>query len=125
MQIQIQKYTAQVLRGDQIGRQINYPTINLNPLTLPPNLKRGVYASQVWVGGQAYQGALYFGPRVVKNEEFDVLEIYLLDFEGELYEQAVEFTLEKFIRGVMDFPTLEELRLQIKQDILAVKEALS
>jgi riboflavin kinase/FMN adenylyltransferase len=121
---QPQKYRAQVLRGDQTGQQINFPTINLDPLTLPANLKRGVYASRVWLTNQAYQGALYFGPRVVKDEEHDVLEIYILDFTGELYDQQIEFSLEKFIREVRDFANLEDLRLQISKDTQEVKEAL-
>ncbi|MFH2118202.1 MAG: riboflavin kinase [Candidatus Paceibacterota bacterium] len=120
-------YQSTVQRGDQTGRRFIYPTINLNPSVLSKSLKRGVYASRVTIADQTYFGALYFGPRVVKKEKHDVLEIYLLDFtsELELYGQPVEFSLEKFIRGVVDFPHLNDLREQISKDILAVKEALN
>ncbi len=122
---QSQRYQAQVQAGDQTGRQLSYPTINLNPLLLPQTMKRGVYASWVWVAGRRYQGALYFGPRLVKDEEHDVLEIFLLDFSGELYGEEIEFTVEQYLREPRDFTKLEELGQQIDQDIKGVKEALN
>ncbi|OGJ41055.1 MAG: hypothetical protein A2411_01065 [Candidatus Pacebacteria bacterium RIFOXYC1_FULL_39_21] len=125
-----QVYQSTVRHGDQTGSRFVYPTINLDPLVLPQTLKRGVYASLVTIAGRTYAGALYFGPRVVKKEKYDVLEIYLLNFtagsnEFELYDQSVEFSLKKFIRGVLDFAHLADLREQISKDILLVKEALN
>lgn len=113
-----------IQRGDQTGRKYVYPTINLNPAVLPTNTERGVYASLVKLADRQYKGALYFGPRKVKQETNDVLEIYLLDFAGEIKSDAVSFTLVKFIRGVMDFPSLAELRDQVSRDIMDVRKAL-
>lgn len=118
-------YQAVVGRGDQTGRQAGYPTINLAATILPATTSKGVYASQVKLGDQLYAGALYFGPRLVKDEEHDVLEIYLLDFTGELYDQQLEFKLNKFIRPPQDFSDLAALKAQISLDVTAVKEALN
>lgn len=118
-------FTATVGRGDQTGSRYVYPTINLDPALLPAGQARGVYASKVRLAGQTHSGALYFGPRVIKQETHDVLEIYLLDFEGDVYGRQVEFSLAHFIRPVQDFPTLEALREQVTRDIAAVRKALA
>lgn len=113
-----------IQRGDQTGSRYVYPTINLDPAVLPAETQRGVYASLVRLDGEVFQGALYFGPRVVKDETHDVLEVYLLDFSGEVRADSVEFLLKKYIRGVLDFPNLDELKKQVAQDIEDVREAL-
>ena len=118
-------YRSVIQQGDQTGSKYVYPTINLDPSVLPAQTKRGVYAGQVKWGEQLYQGALYFGPRVVKQEVNDVLEIYLLDFAGHPAQDTVEFTLAKFLRGVMDFPDLKVLRQQVTRDIEDVRKALN
>lgn len=115
---------SQIQRGDQTGSRYVYPTINLDPAILPAETARGVYASMVKIDGAVFQGAAYFGPRVVKHETHDVLEIYVLDFSGEITVLAVEFLLKKYIRSVMDFPDLETLKTQVTQDIADVRKAL-
>lgn len=117
-------YSSAIVRGDQTGSRYVYPTINLDPSILSESIERGVYASLVKLADKTYQGALYFGPRVVKAETNDVLEVYLLDFAGETKVQSVNFTLAKHLRGVMDFPTLEDLRTQVTKDVEAVRKAL-
>ncbi|HCR81478.1 MAG: Riboflavin biosynthesis protein RibF [Candidatus Pacebacteria bacterium GW2011_GWB1_47_8] len=115
-------YQSAIQRGDQTGSKHVYPTINLDPSVLPSDTQRGVWASRVKWGKAVYQGALYFGPRVVKGETNDVLEIYLLDFTGHTADKTVEFTLAKFLRGVMDFPDLTNLRQQVTKDIKNVRK---
>lgn len=117
-------FSATVQRGDQTGSRYVYPTLNFNPDTVPSDLARGVYAARVKIDGAIYQGALYFGPRVVKDEEHDVLEVYVLGYEGDVYHQRVDFSLEQLIRGVRDFASLEDLKKQVTTDIEAVKKAL-
>jgi FAD synthase len=118
-------YTSTISRGDQTGSKYVYPTINLDPAVLPPDTERGVYASLVKLGSDQHHGALYFGPRLVKAETSDVLEIYLLDFAGEITLTEVTFQLVKFLRPVMDFPTLMALRDQVSEDIVKVRKILN
>lgn len=106
-----------VLTGTKSGRAIGFPTINLSPEKFIGLIKEGVYSSEVRYLGKKYLGVLYFGPRLVKREKFPVLEIYILDFNREIYGEAIEFSFGKFIRGVMDFSSMEELKIQIKKDI--------
>jgi riboflavin kinase/FMN adenylyltransferase len=117
-------FKSVVIHGSKDGSKNSYPTINLDPNILNNSFEKGVYASWVRVGGDTFPGALYLGPRLVKNESHDVLEIYILDFSAEIYGEEVEFSLEKNIRNVMDFTDFSKLKEQIKRDIENVKEVL-
>lgn len=118
-------YSSQIISGDQTGSKYVYPTINLMSDVLPADTKRGVYASLVRLGDQEYQGALFYGPRLVKDETNDVLEIYLLDFTGEINDTEVSFQLVRFLREVKDFSSLSELKKQVTEDIKQVRKALA
>lgn len=118
-------YSSQVFHGNKTGRQINFPTVNLDPSVVPLDTPQGVYASKLEINGQKFVGALYFGPRLVKNETHNVLEIFILDFEKEIYGEIVEFSLSKFIRPVLNFKSLQELKLQLEKDVAAVRSSVT
>lgn len=136
-------YDSKILHGDQSGRTIGFPTINLDPLAIPQDTPPGVYAASLHLLNptdlasttdpatsptappEKLIGALYFGPRLVKGETHNVLEIFILDFDQEVYGQRIEFSLQKFIRPVLDFTSLEELKIQLQKDIVAVRAAQS
>ncbi|MEO8581912.1 MAG: riboflavin kinase [Patescibacteria group bacterium] len=118
-------YSGSVLRGKQDGRTIGFPTVNLDPSILNEDISEiqpGIYASQVRVHDEVCLGALYIGPRLVKNETHTVLEIFILDFDQEIYDESIEFTVEKFIRGVENFTSMDEMMIRIKQDVKEVRE---
>lgn len=114
-------YHSAVQRGDQSGRTIGFPTVNLDPSVIPVDTVPGVYSSVVKYDETEYKGALYYGPRKVKNETTNVLEIYILEFNKEIYDETVFFTLDTFIRGVMDFTSFDEMKAQLQKDIEAVR----
>lgn len=113
-------YKGIVLRGDKTGRTLGYPTVNLSPVVILPGFKSGVYASKVNVFGKLYDGALFYGPRLVKNETNNVLEIHIIGFSGNLYNQEISFQIGPFIRGNIKFKSLEDLHVQIQKDILRI-----
>jgi riboflavin kinase/FMN adenylyltransferase len=115
-------FSSTVLHGDKSGRQIGFPTINLDPKAMPLGSEEGVYASEVRVADKIYVGALYFGPRSVKNEVFNVLEIHILNFSQEIYGQTVSFKVGTFIRPVIHFTKLSELKTQLAEDIAAIQK---
>jgi len=121
----VEPFTALVLPGLKLGRTIGFPTLNLDPDTVPKDTKLGVHAALVKHNGQTYQGALYYGPRLVLKETKTILEIFLLDFDQEIYGEQVEFTLQKHIRGIMDFGSFKEMKSQLEKDVEAVKTALT
>lgn len=115
-------FSSLVLHGDQSGRSIGFPTLNFDPTTIPPETKQGVYSSHLLINGKTYLGALYYGPRLVKNEITNVLEVYVYDFDQEIYGQTVKFSLGQFIRPVLDFDSLVELKKQLSSDIARIQE---
>ncbi len=110
-------YKTKVLKGAKIGKTINMPTVNLDPTILKSKIKIGVYATNVKYKNKIYLGALYFGPRLVKNETKNILEIHILNFSQEIYGEKIEFQISQFIRKAIDFKTLEELKRQLEKDI--------
>jgi len=111
--------------GDKRGRNIGYPTANLN-LHRRVSPLRGVYA--VMVGGIAdrpWPGVANVGNRpTVDGGEKYLLEVHLFDFVGDLYGRhaAVEFRLK--LRDEKKFGSFEQLRIQIERDALAAREFL-
>lgn len=110
-------YKAKVLPGSKNGRTIGFPTVNLDPDILIGALKEGIYASQVEYEGKIYQGALYFGPRLVKKEKNTILEIHIINFKKDIYGEEIEFEVGKFIREIKNFSSMKELKAQIEKDI--------
>ena len=115
-------YHSPVFHGDKAGRTIGFPTLNLDVAVIPQATQQGVWVSQVEVRGKPYAGAAYFGPRTIQNEVTNVLEIFLLDFDQEVYGEVVTFTLLHFVRPVIHFKSFAELKEQLHQDVVATKE---
>lgn len=115
--------SATVLRGDQTGRTINFPSLNLDAALWPEALqeKPGVYASLVRIANKTYLGALYYGPRLVKHEVHNVLEIHVLDFSKDVYGQVVAFQVGAFVRPPLDFESLDGLKRQLGEDVARVR----
>ena len=114
-------YSSPVFKGQQLGRTISFPTVNLDPSVWPQGMKPGVYSSLVKVGKREFQGALYYGPRLVLGETKNVLEIFLIDFDQEIYGETVKFTIGKFVREPMNFTSVEELKTQLEEDVKKCK----
>ncbi|MBP7857828.1 MAG: riboflavin kinase [Candidatus Saccharimonadales bacterium] len=114
-------YSSKVVRGDQYGRTLGFPTANLDAAVLSHVEKEGVYACRVRLGKQFYRGALYLGPRIVLGETKRVLEIHILDFDQEIYDETLSFQLGPFIRPPMDFKNTDELKAQFSRDVAAVR----
>ena len=113
-----------VVEGDRLGRQLGFPTANLDTanLVLPPN---GVYAASTKLKGQFYRVALNIGtrPTVAAARPQLRVEAHLLDFSGELYEAELEVELGAKLRDERRFGSLAELVDQIARDVAAVRAA--
>ncbi len=108
-----------ITRGDGLGRQLGFPTANIDTigLALPP---RGVYAVHSLVGGKSYRSVLNIGFRPTLQNPHPQLrvEAHLIDFEGDLYGQQLELVFVDKLREETKFASLAELRNQIARDIL-------
>ncbi len=110
---------GKVVPGDQLGRQLGFPTANLEVggLVLPPT---GVYAAQAKVRGEFHRAVVNVGSRpTLQIPQPQVrVEAHLLDFTGELYAEELELIFLDKLRDEKKFPSLNELRNQIARDIL-------
>jgi len=110
-----------VVEGDKIGRQLGFPTANLDVanLALPPH---GVYAASTKVDGKSFHAALNIGVRPTVSAGMQLrVEAHLLDFSGELYDAELEMEISAKLRAEQKFLTPAELREQIARDVAAVR----
>ena len=107
-----------IVSGYQVGRKIGFPTANLQvdfPNKLIPAI--GVYAVRVSVNGQSYRGMLNIGHRPTLNNGTNLsIEVHILDFEGDIYNQPMRIEFVDFLRPEAKFNSVEELALQIQKD---------
>ncbi len=118
--------SGQVVRGDQLGHQLGFPTANLDVagLLLPPD---GVYAIHAHVRGCTHRAVVNIGSRpTLQNPEPQTrVEAHLLDFKGDLYGEEMEITFLEKLREEKRFPSLEALKEQIGRDIAQARGRFS
>jgi len=111
-----------VVKGDQIGHELGFPTANLDVtnLILPPN---GVYAASTMVQEKFYRVALNIGlrPTVAAAKPQLRVEAHLLDFQGQLYGAELEVEIASKLREERRFSSSSDLREQIGRDVAAVR----
>ena len=112
-----------VIKGDQRGRKIGFPTVNINTgeLVLPPS---GVYAIRANFGDRSFEGVLNMGTRPSFDDQKFQVEAHLFDFNQIVYGQQVEMTLVDKIREERKFSDLDGLTNQIRADIDSARSAL-
>lgn len=112
--------------GQKLGRELGFPTANIARSFDQVMPCDGVYASWFFVGGIKYKCALAIGTRPAVGGTERTIEAHLLDYPGDsLYGQHVRLRLEKYLRPEANFPSLEELKLQMFKDVEAVRTALA
>jgi len=118
--------TGKVVKGQQIGTTIGYPTANLeirepNKL-IPPD---GVYACFAKHEGERLPGMLYIGKRpTLKKYQNRTVEVNMFGFQKSIYEEELEVELVEFIRPDADFKDIEDLKAQIAKDQEAAEAIL-
>lgn len=113
---------AEVVKGNQIGRTLDFPTINqqFGEGQLVP--KHGVYHTFTTVDGEVYDSVTNIGVKPTVEKDIKPLaETHILDFSGELYGKKVEVGFLGLIRGEKKFGSLDELKKQVFDDIEAVR----
>lgn len=114
--------TGKVVKGQQLGRTIGFPTANLE---LPPEkfLPRfGVYAVDVLLDGSTLKGVMNIGCRPTVDGENPTIEVHLLDWSGDIYDRELKVNLKQFLRPEQKFDSLEALKQQIIKDCQAAAE---
>ncbi len=118
---------GEVIRGDQRGRQIGFPTANIpvdTSLAFPAD---GVYAGTfLRADGDRYDCAINIGrrPTFYQHAEHSLLEAHVLDFDGDLYGEIVRVEFVEFLRSEQRFDGIDALAEQLKQDIEKARAVL-
>jgi len=117
---------APVLHGDKRGREIGYPTANLD-LGSYLRPRYGIYAvtARVLATGEELRGAASLGIRPQFQPAREWLEPYFFDFSGDLYGQEIEVALRHFLRPEAKFDSLDALTAQMAQDCDRARELLA
>jgi len=113
---------GRIVEGDRLGRQIGFPTANLDVtgLNIPPN---GVYAGLTRVHDVTYRVALNIGHRPTLNSPVQALrvEAHLLDFKGDLYGEELEIEVGDRLREERKFASPAQLKEQIAKDVQSIR----
>ena len=113
---------GEVVRGDQVGRQLGFPTANLAVpgLVLPAP---GVYVATTNVAALRRTAVVNLGhrPTLAQPEPALRVEAHLLDFDGDLYGQELELVFTRRLRNELKFASLDDLREQIGRDVAAAR----
>ena len=114
-------FSAEVIHGDERGREWGFPTVNQ---LLPEGFvipKFGVYASSVTVDGRTYRGITNIGRRPTVGTEILLSETHIIDFSEDVYGKEADIRLLSFMRPEHKFSSFDELKNQIKNDIANLK----
>jgi riboflavin kinase/FMN adenylyltransferase len=110
---------GRVVEGRKIGRSIGFPTANINPDDPEKLIPRtGVYAVGIMMGNEEYKGVMSIGfnPTVNSEPAGRTIEVYIFDFEKEIYGSEITVILKFRLRDEMKFSGLTELAAQIGLD---------
>ena len=108
--------TGTVVPGKQLGRKLGFPTANLR---LPEGLavpKFGVYACACIADGKRYPAVTNIGTRPTVEGSSITVEPWIMDYSGDLYGRDITLEFYYFLRPEQKFPSLEDLRDQIRAD---------
>lgn len=118
---------GRIVGGHKVGRTLGFPTANMRvdePFKVIPGI--GVYAVRVYLNDQCYKGMLYIGNRPTLDNGDDIsLEVNILDFSGNIYNDEMTVAFIRYVRGDIKFGSLGELTDQLEKDRETVNKILT
>ena len=112
-----------VVHGKAIGRSLSFPTANIFPKEGKLTPKEGVYYTRVMALGEEYDAMTNIGRNPsISAENPLTIESHLLDFDRDIYGEKIRVSFVRRIREQKQFPNLEDLKAQLKTDLLTVEQ---
>ncbi|MDH6253904.1 riboflavin kinase/FMN adenylyltransferase [Chryseobacterium sp. H1D6B] len=108
--------SGKVIHGKKIGRTIGYPTANIGTESIKLLPKKGAYIVEVFVKGQQYKGMLSVGTNPTVNGDTLSVEVYILDFNGDIYDENITVKFRDFLHEEIKFEGLEKLIERLDED---------
>ena len=116
-----------VIPGEKRGRELGYPTANIR-LDPHVDLKHGIYAVRVGLGGgtdpQRFDGVASYGRRPTFDNGPPLLEVFLFDFNADLYGQTLDVAFIEYLRDELKFDSIPALIRQMDDDSLRARAVL-
>ncbi|MCS7278704.1 MAG: bifunctional riboflavin kinase/FAD synthetase [Thermodesulfobacteriaceae bacterium] len=116
--------TGKVIKGKGRGRILGYPTANLSISYSKLIPLSGVYAVWITLRGEKFKGAMNIGKNPTFDEKDLSIEVYIFDFNSEIYGEKIKVELINYVRGEKKFPSPEALKLQIEKDCQKIRQVL-
>jgi len=113
-----------VIHGDKRGRELGFPTANLR-LDPACALRHGIYAVRTAIAERRYDGVASFGRRPMFDSAAVLLEVFLFDFAGDLYDADIDVAFMAWLRDEAMFASAKDLMRQMKEDSRLAREALA
>jgi len=114
-----------VVRGERKGRELGFPTANIqigDPEKMLP--REGIYAVHGWVRGERLPGLLHLGPRPTFAGFAPSVELWLMDWSGDIYGDRVRVEFVERIRDILPFTSADALVQAMHADTLRGREVL-
>jgi riboflavin kinase / FMN adenylyltransferase len=127
------RVTGEVVGGAKRGTGMGYPTANV-PMPKGTALAHGIFAVRVALqhargkvgsDGEWHDGAAYLGTRPTFDDGKPVLEVFLFDFDGDLYGRTIAVEFIEFLRADRKFDTAEDLVAQMDLDVSKARAVLA
>lgn len=116
--------SGKIVGGAKIGSGLGYPTANV-AMPKGTSLGHGIYAVRATVDGRTFDAAAYLGTRPTFDDGMPVLEVFLFDFDGDIYGKEMHVDFIEFIRGDRKFHSSEALVAQMNEDVAKAKAVLA
>lgn len=108
--------SGKVIDGKKLGRTIGYPTANIEVDELKLLPKKGAYIVEVYVKNKSYKGMLSIGTNPTVNGEKLTVEVYILDFNEDIYGEKITVKFRDFLHEEIKFESLEKLIERLNED---------
>ncbi len=108
---------GEVIHGVHIGDKMGFPTLNIEFPSCKKMLRCGVYQTWTEIDGKIYNSITNFGTQPTFDRYNFVIETHVLNFSDDVYGKTVRVHFRKFVRGLIKFNSIEDLKMQIKEDL--------
>ena len=119
-------FSGTVIKGQGIGKTLGYPTANLEIQSKHKLIpESGIYAVKAILNNKSHDALLYIGKRpTIHSNDNKTIEVHILDFEKNIYGDKITVEFVDFIRGDIEFESLEKLKEQMQKDELKGRNIL-
>jgi riboflavin kinase/FMN adenylyltransferase len=117
--------SGEVIHGNHLGRRLGFPTANIDPDRIHVALM-GIFAVRVrGVGGDVLEGVASLGTRPTVGGKKMLLEVYIFDFDEDIYGQEISIEFVEKIRDELNFPDVDALIEHMTRDVISARKILA